>query len=139
MKGQIAVLFMVVALIIGAGIGYFGNTAASRTTTETVIKTYSTTVETFTTTYPATSINLGVSGVAQCVVTEYHVWAIEELTASSSTIRATSTQSYLVLTYQTSTVEPTVGFRTTSTTFYSGTLTGAIAYWNSTTCTLISG
>jgi len=139
MKGQVAVLLIVVALIIGAGIDYFGNTAASKTTTETVIKTDTTTVETYTTTYPTTSINMGVSGVAQCIVTEYHVWAIEEITTSSSTIRATSTQSYVVLTYQTSTVEPTVGFQTTSTTFYSGTLTGAIAYWNSTTCTLISG
>jgi len=138
MKGQIAVLLIMVALIIGAGIGYFGNTVASRTTTETVIKTYTTIVETYATTYPTTSINLGVSGVAQCVVTEYHVWAILEITTSSSTIRATSTQSYAVQTYQTSTVEPTVGFRTTSTTSYSGTLTGAIAYWNSTTCTLIS-
>lgn len=126
MKGQIASLLIVVALIVGVGVGYFGNVALSKTTTGTIVKIYTTTLA-------------GESQVERCVVTEYHVWEVEEITGSS-TIQSTSTQSYLVQTYQTSTsVGQMVGFETTTTTSYTGTLTGAIAIWNSTTCTFISG
>lgn len=128
MKGQTASILIVVALIIGAGIGYFGNTVSSKTTTETTIKTY-----TITTTLP------GESGVEQCVVTDYTVWEVLEV-AGSSTIQTTSIRSNAVQTYQTSTsVEQTIGFETTTTASYTGTLTGAVAIWNSTTCTFISG
>lgn len=131
-----------IALIIGAGVGYFGNNATTRTTTgtitATVIKIYTTTVETYTTTYPAIATSMWVSGVAQCIVTEYHVWALVN-SSEMGEIASTSTQSYAVQTYQTSTMEPTVGFATTFATPYTRTLTGAIAYWNSTVCTLISG
>ena len=126
-QGTVLVL-IVVALTIGAGIGYFENSVVFRTTTVTIIRTY-----------PITTTIFGASGIALCVVTEYHVWAIEELVTNGSTIRTVSTQSYVVRTFQTSTSEPTVGFKATTTTFYAGTLTGAVAIWNSTTCTLISG
>ena len=127
LKGQIASLLIVMALVVGASIGYFGNTAAPRTTTETVIRTYT-----------VTTTLAGESNVERCIVTEYLLWAIGELTGP--TILGSSTQSYPVQTYQTSTsAEQTVGFETTTTAPYAGTLAGALAIWNSTTCTYISG
>jgi hypothetical protein len=136
LKGEIASLLMVAVLMIGVGIGYYGNTATPRTTTETTLRT---TTETVIEAYTITTTLAGESGVEQCIVTEYHVWAVEEIT-SSSTIQSTSTQSYAIQTYQTSTSpEQTMGFETTTTTSYTGTLTGAIAIWNSTACMFISG
>jgi hypothetical protein len=128
LRGQVASFLIVVALIIGAGIGYFGNTAAPRTTTETVIRTYT-----------ATTTLAGESHVERCVVTVYTVWAVEEV-SNSNTIRGTSTQSDPVQTYQTSaSAEHTVGFETTTMVSYTGTLSGPIALWNGTACTFISG
>lgn len=136
MKGQIVSILTVVALIVGVGIGYFGNTATSNTTTQTIVETYTTATTittTITTTLPQGSV------VEKCVITEYHVWMIG-IIETSSTAYGTSTQSYDVQTYQTTTsVTQPVGFATTATTSYTGTLTGAIAYWNSTVCTHISG
>ena len=126
LKGQIASLLIVVALIVGTGIGYFGSSTTTKTATETVIKTYTTTLS-------------GESGVERCVVSDYTVWAVEEI-SSSSTIQGSSTQSSAIRTYQTSTsVEQPVGFETTTTTSNTGTWTGPIAIWNSTVCTFISG
>jgi hypothetical protein len=126
LKGQIASLLIVVALIVGAGVGYFGSSTTTKTTTETVIRTYTTTLP-------------GESGVERCVISGYTVWAVEEA-SSSSTIQGTSTQSSAIRTYQTSTsAERTVGFETTTMTSYTGTLSGPIAIWNSTACTFISG
>ncbi|MGD0145578.1 MAG: hypothetical protein ABSB53_01840 [Nitrososphaerales archaeon] len=128
MKEQIASLLIVAALIVGVGIGYFGNTATSRMTTETVIKTY-----TMTTTLPEES------GVERCTVTQYAVWMYGQ-TQSSSTSYGLRTVGNSFLPYETTTSpEQTVGFVTSTDTTYTGTLTGAIALWNSTTCTFISG
>jgi hypothetical protein len=65
LKGQIASLLIVVALIVGAGVGYFGSSTTTKTTTETVIRTYTTTLP-------------GESGVERCVISGYTVWAVEE-------------------------------------------------------------
>ena len=43
MRGEVATVLMVVALILGVGIGYLSNTRANSTTTETVIRTYTVT------------------------------------------------------------------------------------------------
>lgn len=136
MKGQAASLLIAVALIVGIGIGYFGNTA-TQSPGQTVLMTY-----TITTTLPAASYTIttslgGYSGTVQCIVTEYHVWEVEEYPGNSM---STSTQSYPVLTFQTTaSVEQTAGFETTTTARFTGTLTGAIALWNSTVCTFVSG
>jgi hypothetical protein len=139
-SNAIAAGLLVVGILFGVSGYYVATTYPTRTVTQTETTTASlTTTETVIKTYTITTTLAGESGLEQCVVTEYHVWAIEEMT-SSSTIQATSTQSYAIRTYQTSTsVEQPVGFETTTTATYTGTLTGAIAIWNSTTCTFISG
>jgi len=44
MKGEVATILIAAALVIGAGIGYFSNTTATGTTTETVVRTHTSTV-----------------------------------------------------------------------------------------------
>ena len=108
MKRQIAVVLIVVALFVGAAIGYFGGTAFQTTVT----KTYTLAL---------------VSGLEVCTVTEYHVWSVESIN-NGNTVGGTTTQSYPVTTFQTS------SYPTSTTNTYTGTLTGAISYWNGTTC-----
>jgi hypothetical protein len=131
MKGSVAASLIVIALVVGAGIGYLGSASKLIVTTETIIKTYTTA-----TTYTTTTTPPQLSGAEQCVVTEYHVWIVE---IYPTNVTSTTTQSYGVRTYQTSnSVEQNVGFETTvATVGYTGTLTGAIDIWNSTVCTYI--
>jgi len=110
LKGEIASVLVVVALIAGAGIGYLGGSAFPTTVTKTIV----------------TTLTQG-SGLEECSVTEYHVWSVESI-YNSTTMGGTSTQSYPVTTFQTS------GYPTITTNTYTGTLTGAIAYWNATSC-----
>ena len=105
MKGQIAVVLIVVALFAGAAIGYLGNPTPSGTVGQK-------------------------SGEQLCIVTEYHVWSVERI-QNSTTIGGTSTQDYPVTSFV------TTGYPSFTTATYSGTTTGALAYWNSTSCYLI--
>jgi len=75
----------------------------------------------------------------RCVLTQYAVWEIAYI-GSSATSYGNTTVTTDLKTYQTSTsVMQSVGFVTTSTTTYTGTITGALARGNYTTCTYISG
>ena len=108
MKGQIAVVLIVVALFAGAGIGYFGGTAFQTTVT----KTYT----------PAQD-----RGLETCVVTQYVMWSIESL-HNGTTVGETSTETNIAKTFQ------TTGYPSSTTSTYSGTTTGALASWNVTNC-----
>ena len=113
MNGQVASVLIVVALIAGAGIGYLEGTGNPPTVTQTFLHT---------------TVITQVGG-EECTVTEYHVWSVESI-HNSTTIGGTSTQSYPVTTFETS------GYPTYTTNTFTGTLTGAIAYWNATSCSL---
>lgn len=127
MKGQVASALIVVALVVGSGIGYFANTNSNHATTETVVTTY-------TVTLPQGS------GLLRCVVTEYSVWLVGYGNGGVASSYSTTTQQAPVQTYtNTTTVTQTVGFTTISTSAYTGTVTGAIAQGNYTTCTYIAG
>jgi len=129
MKGQVAAILVVIALIAGAGIGYFSNTPVRRTTTQTLTSTFTTTV-----TLPQSG-----SEVVRCVLTRYAVWEIAHI-ESNTTSYGSTTETSDLRTYQTTTsVLQTVGYVTTSTTSYTGTITGALAEGNYTTCTYIPG
>ena len=129
MKGQIAAILVVAALIAGAGIGYFGKMPASRTTTQTLTSTYTTTV----------TLPQGGSEVVRCVLTQYAVWEIASIEGNTTSYGSTTETSDL-RTYQTTTsVMQTVGYVTASTSSYTGTITGALAEGSYTTCTYISG
>jgi len=112
-KGQIAVVLIVVALFAGAAIGYLGNPTRLRTVTET-----------------STTTVVEASGEQLCIVTEYHVWSVETV-RNNTTIGGTSTQDYPITSFV------TTGFPTSTTATYNQTTTGALAYWNSTSCYLI--
>lgn len=135
MKESIAASLVVVALIVGAGIGYFWNTSHPVETTEMVTQTSITTV-THTITAPTSATGSQESNEMVCVITEYQVWMVGIYPTSET---STTTQSYGVQTYYTATsAQQTIGYETTITTaYYSGTLTGAIAIWNSTVCTYL--
>ena len=129
MKGQIAAVLVVVALVAGAGIGYFGSTTASRTAIRTLTSTFTTTV----------TLPQGGSEVVRCVLTRYVVWEIAHIEGNTTSYGSTTETSDL-RTYQTTTsVTQTVGYVTTYTSSYTGTITGALAEGNYTTCTYISG
>ena len=131
MKGQVASILIVVALMAGSGIGYFASMNPGHTTTETVVTTY-------TVTLPQGP------GLLRCVVTEYTVWMVGY--ASSGTVSvlsySTTTEETPIQTYTSSTsLTQTVGFAftTASTAPYTVTLTGPIAEGNYTTCTYAPG
>jgi hypothetical protein len=111
LRGQIASVLIVTALIAGVVIGYIGN--ASTTTTVTA-------------TYTLVTTRQGLT-LERCTVTEYAVWSVESV-AQGATVGGTTTQDHAVATFQ------TTGFQTTTTSTYTGTLTGAIDSWNVTVC-----
>lgn len=108
MKGQIAVVLIVVALFAGAAIGYFGGTSFQTTVTKTYTLTQ----------------GLGEA----CTVTQYAVWSIESVHNGTSIGGGTSTESNVVTTFQ------TTGLPSSTTNTYTGTLTGAISSWTVTDC-----
>ena len=110
MKGQIAVVLIVVALFAGAAIGYFGNQTLVRTVTDT-----------------STTTVKEASGEQLCIVTEYHIWSVETV-GNNTTVGGTSTQDYPITSFV------TTGFPSSTTATYNGTTTGYLAYWNSTSC-----
>ena len=129
---RVAAAILVAALVVAVAI--LATSSVGTTVTKTVPEPTTTTI-TYTT---VLTLSQG-AFVERCVVTEYHVWSIETI-GSTYTTGGTSTQSYPVTTYQTSaSVSQTVGYAITTTNYYSGTLTGAIAIWNTTACTYISG
>jgi len=107
-KGQIAVVLIVVALFAGAAIGYFGGSAFQSTVTKTYTLPQGDESET-------------------CTVTQYAVWSIESL-HNGTTVGETSTATNIARTFQ------TTGYPSSTTNTYSGTTTGALAYWNVTNC-----
>jgi len=109
MKGQIAVVLIVVALFAGAAIGYLGNTSSQTT----IAKTY--------------TLTQG-SGLEACTVTQYALWSIESVHNGTSIGGGTSTASNVVTTFQ------TTGLPSSTTNTYTGTLTGAISSWTVTNC-----
>jgi len=128
MRGQVATILIVLALIVGAGLGYFGNSTTNNTTTVTKNYTYTIT----------TTFSQGGSAVMQCVLTQYTVWEIEHIQNSTITSYGRSTETTNLKTYQTSTsLTQSVGYVTTSTSSYTGTITGALAKGNYTTCTYL--
>jgi len=112
LRGQIASVLILTALIVGVVIGYIGNESAT---------------ETVTTTYTFVTTTLQGPVLERCTVTQYAVWSVESL-GRGTTVGGTTTQDYAVATYQ------TTGFPTVTTSSYAGTLTGAIASWKVTTC-----
>jgi hypothetical protein len=88
-------------------VGYFGGTFQSA-------KTY---------TLPTTQS----SGLETCTVTRFAVWSIESI-HNNTTVGGTSTVSQVVTTFETS------GYPSSTTSPYTGTLTGAISSWNGTNC-----
>ena len=112
MKGQIASVLIVTALIAGVVIGYVGNTSATKT---------------ITTTYTYVATVLRGPTAERCTVTQYAVWSVASL-AHGATVGGTTTQDYAITTFQ------TTGFSTITTNTYTGTLTGALASWNVTAC-----
>jgi len=108
-KGQIAVVLIVVALFAGAAIGYFGNTSSQKTVTKTYTVTQG-------------------SGLEACTVTQYAIWSIESIHDGTSIGGGTSTSSNVVTTFQ------TTGLPSSTTNTYTGTLTGAISSWTVTNC-----
>ncbi len=132
MKGQVAATLIVVALITGSGIGYFARNTSAGTTTEMVVTT-ETVVSTYTVTLPG-------SGLLSCVVTEYSVWVLGYGSGGVATSYSTTTEQTPVSTYTSSTTATqAVGFTTVSTSPYGGTVTGALARGNYTTCTYAPG
>lgn len=129
MRGQVATILIVLALMVGAGLGYFGNSTTNNTTTVTKNYTYTVT----------TTFSQGGSAVMQCVLTQYTVFEIEHIQNSTITSYGNSTETTNLKTYQTSTsLTQSVGYVTTSTSPYTGTITGALAKGNYTTCTYIT-
>jgi hypothetical protein len=129
MRGQVAAILIVLALIVGAGLGYLGNSTTNNTTT--VTKTYTYTI--------TTTFSQGGSAVMRCVLTQYAVWEIAHIQNSTITSYGNSTETINLKTYETSaSVTQSVGYVTTSTSSYTGTITGALAEGNYTTCTYIS-
>jgi hypothetical protein len=126
MKGQIASVLIVAALLVGISIGYFWNVASSKTITQTYVTTYTTTLP-------------GDSGVLQCVLTRYDVVVIASVN-SYTTSYGNATQTAALQTYtSTTTAFGPIGFATTSTSPYMGTLVGALGAGNYTICTYIAG
>ena len=118
---------VVVALIVGLGIGYLGSTISGSTTTKTIVSTYTVT----------TNLPQGTE-VLQCVTTQFVVRAYESIN-SSTTVSGTTTSSSIIQTYQTSTSgSQSVGYVTTFTMTPTTTQTG-YQTWNSTVCTVITG
>ena len=91
MRGQIAAILIVLVLVVGAGLGYFGNSTTNNTTT--VTKTYTVT----------TTFSLGGSVVMRCVLTQYAVWEIAHIQNSTITSYGNTTETTNLRTYQTST------------------------------------
>ena len=133
MKREITSILIVAALIIGAGIGYYGNTRGSRTTTvtatftanntktETVVSNY-----TVTTTMPSVNNSVGVD-VMECALTIYDI------------IGGNSTGSISPQLYNTTTsLSQIVGFATTTTNSSNVTLSGTVEEWTVTACTVVS-
>lgn len=155
MKREIASILIVIALIIGAALGYLANATSSKTTTERVTQTYITTntrtetaisTYTITTTLPQTNITTSPrQSVLLCIVTEYeaiNMLEIENSTTTTLSFPTTSTMSTNVQTYKT--IIPTsqsAGFETTTTSYpnySSSTRTGAIlSSWTTTVCTIV--
>ena len=99
---------MVVALFAGAAIGYFGGSAFQSTVTKTYMLPQGDESET-------------------CTVTQYVMWSIESL-HNGTTVGETSTATNIARTFQ------TTGYPSSTTSTYSGTMTGALASWNVTNC-----
>ena len=108
MKGQIAVVLIVVALFAGAAIGYFGGTAFQTTVTKTYTLPQGDESET-------------------CTVTQYVMYSIESQ-HNGTIVGETSTETNIARTFQ------TTGYPGSTTSTYSGTTTGALASWNVTNC-----
>jgi len=153
MKGQFASILVVVALIVGAGIGYFGN--GTKATTQTVMITFTTNnamIETTVSTYTVTAtipeetnstvIPAGES-VMQCDVTVYSVISfisMENFTTTTSTSGGFTTLSYPIQMFNaTTSLTETAGYATTTTYVNpSSTISGAKAVWTTSACTVIS-
>ena len=137
--GRVASVLILVALVAGSGIGYLANANSTHTDTYTAVTTYTyRTTETIVTTYTATSPEG--SGLLRCVVTEYTVWMVAYVSSGGTSYSySTTTEQSPISTYtSTTTATQTVGFTTVTTSAYTGTITGALAKGNFTTCTYIS-
>lgn len=126
MRGKVASILIVLALLVGGGLGYFSHVPANYTAT--VNKTYTATV----------TLLEGGSDAVRCVLAPYTVWEIERVQSNSTSFGST-TETTNLTTYQTTTsaVKP-AGYVTTYTTEYTGTISGALAKGNYTICTYTS-
>ena len=143
LKRELASIFVVMALVAGAAIGYFGNPNAGKTSIETTISTESqTTTETAISAYTYTTTlvrqeNVTSAVVVQCAESEYVVWSIE-ISSNGSLFGGTSTQSSPVTTFNSTTLPAQlIGYATITTSYYNGTLSGPINIWYTTNCTVI--
>lgn len=132
MKGQTASLLIVLALVVGAGVGALAGTSSGNVT---VVESH-TTVESYTTT-----VTVQGSAALRCVVTLYQTWDELEVSGSSTFITTTNVAESRLQTFTTTGPLQAVGYSTTVTTeYYTGvTLTGPINEWNSTVCASIPG
>lgn len=110
MKGEIASALIVIALVIGAGIGTFVIAGGSHTVTET----------------PTSTIY---QGQQFCLVTTYRVFSVESI-QNSTTIGGTSTQDSIAASFT------TTGNPSSTTITPTTTQTGSLA-WNVTNCYLV--
>jgi hypothetical protein len=119
MKGLVAWALVVVALLLGVTVGYLGS--AGRTTTMTVTTTYRETIP-------------GVSGDLKCVLSHYSVWYYGRLQNSTTSFGFTTVTADLQTYTSTTSVIQSIGYTTVTSTEFTGTLTGAVAAGNYTTC-----
>ena len=117
MRGQVAAILLVAVLVFGVGIAYFVNTSMSNTTT-----------------LPPRESN-----VMRCILTHYAVFETAHIQSSTTNFGSTTDTADLQTYTTTASVSQTLGFATTSTSTYTGTITGALAEGNYTSCTYISG
>lgn len=113
MKGEVASVLIVAALIIGAVVGTFGIAGFAHTVT--VIETPTSVIQS--------------EGQQFCLVTTYRVFSVESI-HNSTTVGGTSTQDSIVASFTTS------GYPS-STTIYPTTTQTFSRAWNDTNCYLI--
>lgn len=136
MKGRIASILIGAALVIGLGAGYFAH--AGNTTTLTATQTL-TTEQTLVSTVTLTTDQPQGSAILRCIITQYEVW-YAALNTNSTSASNVFTTSYNETTYQiTTATSEAAGFAETTTSYFTGTLTGPVELWNTTVCSYVSG
>ena len=138
---QVLAIVVVIAVVAFALGGYFVVTLAhlpqvtTYTTVSVPISTQASLSSTSSIFFNGSTSQLTVY-LLTCSVTTYQVWSVESI-STSTTIGTTSTQTQSS-SYTTATnASESVGYATTTTVSHTGTLTGALAYWQVQSCTYV--